>query len=798
MVALAFMAFGTANAAAQTETAEVPVKMPYIDQSHPDSIIGVTDTIRAGFNKAAAVGSAIGFGNTTWGCNWIGVLGVDVSAVPGTVQKATLKAKISGSTDSKRTTGWGVALTDNAFSADLTYTTAGEWAPSALLNGGAQVWTTTKAGATFEEHEWDITEALSGGKTSATLLVFETAAAGGYMTEAYVELEIEEYESTSKEIDFEDGDVSMFSIFDAGRMTITAVDDATNGTKVANFTCTNRNALPLGLYDFTDLTGKATMVAFEFDFNMGSVAGHHRITIGDALVHNGESGGFSVSSKNNYGYGANGAIFYLGTDRGNLGGGNENYFKINETPAAGSTLDVKADEVFGQWLHAEVMVNVDARKVTYAIYKGDADEPLFSGIGVPFMSDAATACTEFDVSFSNTGSTLIDNLDITSFKSNATFADYTIKYVDANGNEIKEARTGNGQVGKQVKLVDSDKAAITIDGVKYVYDTDDSESVVIAESGTVITVTFREANKYYIALTLKTTDNVTLKQLRGDDLWFWEGEKYDMYPERGMLSNGKYYFAPANVTDSKGNPYNAYRVSLPGAIEPLFNKQQNKWYIMTTINEYAPVDSVAYYSDFERLALPTTDEGKGTGLGQLSGTVNSWYSFSGSNFERFAGGRGIRLDVGSYVWTEPIAEAGTYKGALYGRNDISEGCPNPYALGYELNGEFFKYTELVIPTWGSATTGYNIVENVAIPAGAKLLVMNDGALTETSGKANLISLDDISLTKTGEFVEPVTVGINNVVTAAQQSNVLYNLAGQAVKNATKGIYIKNGKKVVIK
>ena len=251
MVALAFMAFGTANAAAQTETAEVPVKMTYIDQNHPDSIIGVTDTIRAGFNKAAAVGSAIGFGNTTWGCNWIGVLGVDVSAVPGTIQKATLKAKISGSTDSKRTTGWGVALTDNAFSADITYNTAGSWAASALLNGGAQVWTAAKAGDKFEEHEWDITEALSGGKTSATLLVFETAAAGGYMTKAYVELEIEEYESTSKEIDFEDGDVSMFSIFNANenRMSVTAVDDATTSSKVAQFNCTSNGKIAFASFD---------------------------------------------------------------------------------------------------------------------------------------------------------------------------------------------------------------------------------------------------------------------------------------------------------------------------------------------------------------------------------------------------------------------------------------------------------------------------------------------------------------------------------------------------------------------
>jgi hypothetical protein len=443
MVALAFMAFGTANAAAQTETAEVPVKMTYIDQSHPDSIIGVTDTIRAGYNKAAAVGSPIGFAYTDWGCNWIGVLGVDVSAVPGTIQKATLKAKISGSTDSKRTTGWGVALTDNAFSADITYTTAGEWAPSALLNGGAQVWTAAKAGDKFEEHEWDITEALSGGKTSATLLVFETAAAGGYMTKAYVELEIEEYESTSKEIDFEDGDVSMFSIFNANenRMSVTAVDDATTSSKVAQFNCSSNGKIAFASFDHSELTKQATMVFYSFDFNPGNVSGQSEISIADALIHTGDAGGFTA--KNNWGYGTKGVIFNTGSERGKLdGSNNENYFGINGVAKAGSTLDMSAvDDIFGQWLHAEIMVNVEAKTVSYVISKGEED--IFAENGIAWRSADASAATQFDIYFANTGTILIDNLEITSFKSNATFADYTVKYVDATGNELKDARTGN-------------------------------------------------------------------------------------------------------------------------------------------------------------------------------------------------------------------------------------------------------------------------------------------------------------------------------------------------------------------
>ena len=85
-----------------------------------------------------------------------------------------------------------------------------------------------------------------------------------------------------------------------------------------------------------------------------------------------------------------------------------------------------------------------------------------------------------------------------------------------------------------------------------------------------------------------------------------------------------------------------------------------------------------------------------------------------------------------------------------------------------------------------------VVENISIPANGKLAIVN----TNTEG--GQISLDDISLTKTGDYVEPemVTTGIKTVEVKAQNNGVIYNLAGQIVKNAQKGIFIINGKKVV--
>ena len=158
---------------------------------------------------------------------------------------------------------------------------------------------------------------------------------------------------------------------------------------------------------------------------------------------------------------------------------------------------------------------------------------------------------------------------------------------------------------------------------------------------------------------------------------------------------------------------------------------------------YEKDENVVYYSDFERLALPKEDagDGNGTGLGQLEGTVNSWWSFSGGVFNRFSGARGIRLDADSYVWTEPIAEAGTYTVTIYGRNDATAAAEPPYVLGLrDAEGNVTWFDSLTIPSWGSAVTGESVVENVEIPAGSSLVIKNDDA-----GK--LISLDDIKVSK---------------------------------------------------
>lgn len=792
MVALAAMCLGTMEVAAQTETAYANVKMTYINGSDENvdvayGEIPLDQPAYAGFNKIS--GDAVALGNKAWGVNNIAYLRVDASSTPGVIQKATLKADFQQI--SARGMAYGVGYNDSEWSADMTWNTADR---SITLMGS----TKSTAKATDDVAlEFDITDAMKyENGYIATVLVYNTAAGGGYIKNPIVEVEYEPYEATTTTFDFEDGN-KVFT--DDSRITSAIETDATLGSNVLGWTCANnaQNGYSFSHFDFTSLLDKPALVKVEFDY-YNTKGGRAILNIGDALVRSNTGGSSKVT------YNKTGAIFQIGSDRNNafingINIGQDD--KVISTPIIDEetgeevgTVETTELGLCNKWLHVVVMINNDAKTVTWTVTDQD-EELVHLGTGDFFAEDANEA-TQIDIFGYINGShcAMIDNLKITNYKSNAQFADYTIKYVGPDGNEIKDSRSGNGQVGKFVVMLDSDKAAIVadvaeggIDGkMKYLYVSDDSETTPIAAENTVITVTFREAEIYAGVLNcmIAGQSGAAARLASYSGFKFFEGDTYKLYPPRGYGKDGVYYFTAATS-------YNGATFTFPGSLN-----SRTVGGVVTYIGqlEYAAVDSVAYYSDFERLALPVEDEGNGTGLGQLVGTVNSWWSFSGGIFDRFSQGRGIRLDAGSYVYTEPIAEEGTYKVTIYGRNDVSAGDPNPYALGYKLGEETFMYTALVIPEWGSATTGSSVVENVAIPAGAQLIICNNN-----EGTASKISLDDISMTKTGDFEEPVTVGINTVKEVAQPMNgTIYNLQGQAVKAAVKGLYIKNGKKVVIK
>ena len=360
------------------------------------------------------------------------------------------------------------------------------------------------------------------------------------------------------------------------------------------------------------------------------------------------------------------------------------------------------------------------------------DVELFSKTDSSYVYYVNSDC---DVVFNLARYNVISNISVKNFVG----VEYTVRFIDSTGKKLKDDVKHKGVVGQPVNLLPSDIAPIDLADGRMVFDkANNTETNVVKKDGsTVITILFRAAEKYYALLNCMAGSTLLERYYDADKYWFYEGDALTIYPARGIMKDGVAYFTAVN---NNGGKYNGAEVAFPGTLTPTVSG--GKTVYIATLN-YEKDENVVYYSDFERLALPKEDagDGNGTGLGQLEGTVNSWWSFSGGVFNRFSGARGIRLDADSYVWTEPIAEAGTYTVTIYGRNDATAAAEPPYVLGLrDAEGNVTWFDSLTIPSWGSAVTGESVVENVEIPAGSSLVIKNDDA-----GK--LISLDDIKVSK---------------------------------------------------
>ena len=153
---IVLLAFGI-TVHAQNETTSAIVKMTWVDYDNPDTSNGLIadgETAISGYNKIS--GNSVAFANTGWHVNKITYLQVDASAVTNTIVKATLTMDVSGSSDNRRATTWGVGYNSSVWAEDMTYNTADK---SIILLGGTQS-TSTKSAKTFETKSFDITEAL--------------------------------------------------------------------------------------------------------------------------------------------------------------------------------------------------------------------------------------------------------------------------------------------------------------------------------------------------------------------------------------------------------------------------------------------------------------------------------------------------------------------------------------------------------------------------------------------------------------------------------------------------------------
>lgn len=525
------------------------------------------------------------------------------------------------------------------------------------------------------------------------------------------------------EIDFEDEDASAFAVADASKLALEIVQDETaeNGTKVAKFTRSGSSGFGFANIQMPDLEN-ATNVEASFDFMIpAEILGQSAIALGDAYVHNADNGGFNTSA-GQYGYGTNGAIFYMGAFRGKAyGGGNENYFQINGAPAAASQEEHPAADVWGKWFHADFQIDVINKTVNYAISNGE--QVWWAGVDVPFVSENANTFTQISLYIGYSGSYLIDNISITKTSKDTSikYADYTISYVDTEGNpipeELKTTITRRGKVGDAITLLDADKANFTnADGsVKYTYQSDNAEGAVVTAEGTEIVIVYESAEvpKYQYIINCMidgmTGADAKLAQFTGEE---FEGKTTTFYLPIAFYKNEKCYVTTADQ-------YNGKSVSVNGT------EAKTQGYILKTIN-YTLDENWIYFADCEDMEI-------------AGETVNG---FSWGTFNRVSQGKHIRLNAGTSMTTkDAIAAAGTYDIALYVRNDTKTAAASvtPYIVaadGTETKVEIAATPE----TYGNAGMGWFTFASVTVPAGAKLKFVNE---TTSNG----IGYDCLKVTK---------------------------------------------------
>ena len=147
---------------------------------------------------------------------------------------------------------------------------------------------------------------------------------------------------------------------------------------------------------------------------------------------------------------------------------------------------------------------------------------------------------------------------------------YTVKYVDEEGNSIKDDATYDDAPGAEVSISDVDKANIVYEGVTYIYKNDDSEGKTVAADGTtVVTLVFRVANTFSYAVNevfgesiLNTTEGSGIESTR-PGIPFHQYHLVDgvLYTKGAINKEFNYYFTLSQDAQIENLDYTATNIN---------------------------------------------------------------------------------------------------------------------------------------------------------------------------------------------------------------------------------------------
>ncbi|MGM9936519.1 MAG: hypothetical protein ACI38A_04170 [Candidatus Ornithomonoglobus sp.] len=292
------------------------------------------------------------------------------------------------------------------------------------------------------------------------------------------------------------------------------------------------------------------------------------------------------------------------------------------------------------------------------------------------------------------GGVALKAISVVETTQDVTTADYTVKYVDGDGNEIKTASTRTNVVGNSISLSDEDTASFTADGQKYIYVSDDVSDKTVAEDGsTVVKVTFRAAATYNYSVVTSLGTTLAAGSAFEEDIIT---TAYPLY----INNNGTLYTRAAESSQYK----HSFTLSEDNHVETLN-------YTATDIT------NVVYYSEAEDV----------TGLEAVN---------SGNISARSSQAYAAYATKDTTLTTLP---AGKYK--VYGV--VFAGSSAGVKLSFTLGDNNFNFSNTGSSNWVNVVSEeFNVADNTDL-------------VFKASGAANA-ALDFIYVVKTGDYEAPVT------------------------------------------
>ena len=468
----------------------------------------------------------------------------------------------------------------------------------------------------------------------------------------------------------------------------------------------------------------------------------------------------------------------------------------------------------------------------------------------------------------------------------ASATNYTVKYVDAAGNEIKTSSTYVAESGLVPPLTEEDKVAVynADKTVKYVYDSDDASSLTIAADGsTVVTIKFREAAKWNYTFNAVDEEGNPLQEgiVKGTN---FEGETFDVGYPYAINVDGTLYTSDKLSSDKKGY-YLSYTLEADNQVKDItfkpttttdivfLSEAENIEGLTKATNNNTFVRSSnggsAYAAEAD-VEITKLQPGKYKLIAVICNPIGTseWNFLAGdNNIFKFKVGKASNWTQGTSEEFEVNTETPIYlaKGGsanqavdfiyIQRTGDATEtvSVSNAGYATYATTNNIevpesndVKVMTVTVNKGNSTITLNEIPANTVIPAGTGILVKaaqgnHDFVVTSKEGAplknnslvaatTDVTSYGDkfFALTKQGEKVgfalvangvvipaskaylevpeataakffglDGEATGINNVKTA-KADGAYYTLEGVKTTKPVKGLYIHNGKKIVVK